>query len=232
MVPRVRCGCDVIHFWLDSLCDTSKTHRYGWGPSVGYCSGQPIVEHMKDVLFNRIIYRITLQFQQFEHRTGNLVLTLFAVMYLLDSLSKYHLYSMLTHALHWCRMSVEASQINSNCDCLFNSLFSLLWQCNGDWQISLMNVQWMQEAFPCHDVILYHILHTIMWVCYGMLTAGIVNICNLWEDLQDAQVYIVWCHFNMVNFLTNNHKRHPIACPLGQAMGCLLWIQHLIDILF
>ena len=41
----------------------------------------------------------------------------------------------------------------------------------------------------------------------------------------------VRCHYTMVNFLTNIHKRHPIAWPLGQGMRCLLWIQHLIDIL-
>ena len=39
------------------------------------------------------------------------------------------------------------------------------------------------------------------------------------------------CRFNTVSFLTNIHKRHPIACPQGCGMGCLLWIQHLIDIL-
>ena len=39
------------------------------------------------------------------------------------------------------------------------------------------------------------------------------------------------CHYNVVNFLTNIHKRHLIARPLGCGLGCLLWIQHLIDIL-
>ena len=41
----------------------------------------------------------------------------------------------------------------------------------------------------------------------------------------------VWCHYGMVNFLTNIHKRHPIDRLLGWGMGCLLWIQHPIDIL-
>ena len=34
-----------------------------------------------------------------------------------------------------------------------------------------------------------------------------------------------------VTFLTNIHKRHPIARPLGRGMGCCLWSQHLINIL-
>ena len=29
-------------------------------------------------------------------------------------------------------------------------------------------------------------------------------------------------------FALSTHNRHPIACPSGQAMGCLLWVQSLI----
>ena len=39
------------------------------------------------------------------------------------------------------------------------------------------------------------------------------------------------CRHNAVSFLTNIHERRPIARPLERGMGCLLWIQHLIDIL-
>ena len=35
---------------------------------------------------------------------------------------------------------------------------------------------------------------------------------------------IVLCHYNMVNFHPNPHKRHPITCPWGRDMGCLLWM--------
>ena len=41
----------------------------------------------------------------------------------------------------------------------------------------------------------------------------------------------VWCCDNMVNFLQIRHKAHPIACPLGQAMGCLCEFRLLIIIL-
>ena len=41
----------------------------------------------------------------------------------------------------------------------------------------------------------------------------------------------VQCRYNAVNFLKNIQKRHPLARPLGRGMGCLLWIQHLIDVL-
>ena len=43
--------------------------------------------------------------------------------------------------------------------------------------------------------------------------------------------HTVWCRYNAVNFITNIHKRHPMARPLRRGMGCLLWIQHLIDIM-
>ena len=41
----------------------------------------------------------------------------------------------------------------------------------------------------------------------------------------------VWYRYNVINSLTNIHKRHPIARPLGRGMGCLLWACHLLDIL-
>ena len=41
----------------------------------------------------------------------------------------------------------------------------------------------------------------------------------------------VRCRYNAVNFVTNIHRGHPIARPLGRGMGCLVWSQHLTDIL-
>ena len=37
--------------------------------------------------------------------------------------------------------------------------------------------------------------------------------------------------YNNADCLQNTHKRHPIARPWGQAMGCLLWVQSFIHIL-
>ena len=51
--------------------------------------------------------------------------------------------------------------------------------------------------------------------------------CSLYYGLLST----VRCRYNAVNFLKNINKRHPIARPSGRGMGCLLWIQHLIDIL-
>ena len=49
--------------------------------------------------------------------------------------------------------------------------------------------------------------------------------------IQSVMHAIVWFCYNAVNFLTNIHKRHPLARPLGWGKGCLLWIRHLFDIL-
>ena len=43
-------------------------------------------------------------------------------------------------------------------------------------------------------------------------------------------IYTVQCRYNAVNFITNI-KKHPIARPFGRGIRCILWIQHLIDIL-
>ena len=41
----------------------------------------------------------------------------------------------------------------------------------------------------------------------------------------------VRCRYNVVDFLQNHHKGHPVSRPHGRAMGCLLWVQTYIHIL-
>ena len=47
----------------------------------------------------------------------------------------------------------------------------------------------------------------------------------------EGKLNTVRCHNNMVNFLKNVNKRHPVGLLLRRGMGCLLWIQHMIYIL-
>ena len=58
---------------------------------------------------------------------------------------------------------------------------------------------------------------------------GPMNLA-LWDGL-----FILWntvrCHYNTVSVLQNIHNRHPIARPWGRAMGCLLLVQALINVL-
>ena len=41
----------------------------------------------------------------------------------------------------------------------------------------------------------------------------------------------MWCRYNTVNLLQNPYNRHPLACPWGQDMACLLWFYNLIHFL-
>ena len=51
------------------------------------------------------------------------------------------------------------------------------------------------------------------------------------EDTVIGMSNTVRCHYKQGQFLKNIYKRHPIARLLGRGMGCLLWVQPLIDIL-
>ena len=60
----------------------------------------------------------------------------------------------------------------------------------------------------------------------------IVVLCALSYHIYNRNISRVYsrtvpCRYNAVNFLANINKRHP----LEQGVGCILWIQHLIDIL-
>ena len=58
---------------------------------------------------------------------------------------------------------------------------------------------------------------------YGVTSHNELKLQQLWNTVR--------CRYNADNFITNIHKRHPMARPLGRGMGCLLWIRHLIDIM-
>ena len=62
----------------------------------------------------------------------------------------------------------------------------------------------------------------------NILTQPGNNERNITSITYTEHAYTVRCRYNAVTFLTNIHKRHPIARPLRRGMGCLLWIQHLI----
>ena len=98
--------------------------------------------------------------------------------------------------------------------------------------------------------ILWHIMYTAYYKgqfspghlsrTAGQKCCGRCLICHLIDHL--------WCqNWSMINqarmghsttnnncyspiitwssFMENTYNRHPIACPWGQAMGCLLWVQ-------
>ena len=64
---------------------------------------------------------------------------------------------------------------------------------------------------------------------YSGLYSLLLSKQNL--PLQPIHYSLCICHYNVVSFLKNPHKRHPIAHPLGRDMGCFFWIQTLIYIM-
>ena len=62
----------------------------------------------------------------------------------------------------------------------------------------------------------------------GSAWQGMVS--DLWkgfvarEGTSNLEKQRVYSSYNVVNFPQNSHNRHPIACPQGRGMGCLLWI--------
>ena len=83
------------------------------------------------------------------------------------------------------------------------------------------NFIWMSFYISMHQGVCHvEKIHPIMAKLY---ISGRWLVCAFQDTLR--------CCYNMFNFLTNIHKRHPIACPLAWGMGCLLWIRHLTDIL-
>ena len=50
-------------------------------------------------------------------------------------------------------------------------------------------------------------------------------ISALWRGINTVQ-----CSCNVVSFIQNAHNSHPITCWWGRHMGCLLWVQALINL--
>ena len=59
---------------------------------------------------------------------------------------------------------------------------------------------------------------------YGITRSQWVNLIRYKSGLK-LRISFIFCH-------QNNHKRHHIACPHRQAMGCLLCIQNIISSIF
>ena len=76
--------------------------------------------------------------------------------------------------------------------------------------------------YDCVEALGRNSLHTSWWI-YG---PGLTH-----SHLKANKQHTARCRYNVVNFCPNPNKRHPIACPLGRVMGCLLWIKPLMHIL-
>ena len=103
---------------------------------------------------------------------------------------------------------------------------NLPWPCDAMWQQQC----WLSEELT---LIKYQSKHNNSRKCIRKfhLQKAFCSSLSIGTIVTVPRKQAVWCRYNAVNFLTNFHKRHPIARPLGRGMWCLLRIQHLIDFL-
>ena len=101
---------------------------------------------------------------------------------------------------------------------------NLPWPCDAMWQQQC----WLSEELT---LIKYQSKHNNSRKCIRKfhLQKAFCSSLSIGTIVTVPRKQAVWCRYNAVNFLTNFHKRHPIARPLGRGMWCLLRIQHLID---
>ena len=64
-----------------------------------------------------------------------------------------------------------------------------------------------------------------LWMCFLLWMLTICSLSSLLLAIVISIVYTLQCLYNVVNFLANSHKIHPITCLLGQSMWCILWVQ-------
>ena len=110
-----------------------------------------------------------------------------------------------------------------------------------DSNLKITNLRSQQQLPGANE--LNNLTNTAVWI--GLSWSN----CRCWNDWnfgclcapdemcsQNKECLLVWhtvrCHYYPVSFLQSHHKIHPIACPLGWGMGCLLWVQYLIYILY
>ena len=75
-------------------------------------------------------------------------------------------------------------------------------------------------------------LETLNGLWTEMMSGAILSIRGL-EGFLKRKVVLYWIAllstvetlYNTINFCWSTHKRHSIARPKGQGMGCLLWVQ-------
>ena len=94
------------------------------------------------------------------------------------------------------------------------------------WDFSMIENGLWRKSILGHIAHPMQFAHNFVGLCFSVLRMSLFL-----DESHDIFTHALqWCK-NVVNFLQNINKRHPIARTQGRGMGCLLWVQSLIDIL-
>ena len=93
----------------------------------------------------------------------------------------------------------------------------LMGQCNTDRHPEYMS---FSHQFDKNRQDIYHAEH---W--YWRWHNHCLIICRFSLTHWGRVMHTVETLYNTINFCWSTHKRHSIARPKGQGMGCLLWVQ-------
>ena len=93
--------------------------------------------------------------------------------------------------------------------------------------------KWFETVSMCSLSTSWDGWHNLFWEIHNHFhLPRMYYICCFQSQLLLTEVWIpptlystVRFRYNAVNFLTNIHKRHPRASPLGRGMGCVFWIR-------
>ena len=66
-----------------------------------------------------------------------------------------------------------------------------------------------------------YILYLLLMRCMFFQVIILDSVVMRLQCINQSIPSTVWCRYNVVNFIQNLHKRHPIARPLGPDMVCL-----------
>ena len=149
-------------------------------------------------------------------------------------------------------LSIESLETNFSEFFVKNQTFSFKKMClkmsSVKWQPSCPGEDESNSSQPCHRwstaVMNGSLFSKRQCVLKPEHSYNLITMNN-WLDVTEAVDWWKWsskpwdkhqqstarCRYNAVNFLQNSHEKPPIARPVGRGMGCLLWVQPLLDIL-
>ena len=116
-------------------------------------------------------------------------------------------------------------QFPSSC-ALFPS--SSRWQCVGWNRKCCVTSQW-HKVMVSWDIFMLLVCINLWSLSATSLFVKCIHLHSIIPHWCGIPTHTVRCRYNAVTFLTNIHKRHPIARPSGQGMGWVSYVDPVSD---